>query len=99
MYSSRGRTSGHGTRLFTSLGIVLNVSNRLVTEICESFKLWSELDELERLMQFDIIPGMLDLIRSRLIQLGVECQEKVRASYISFDCILMSYTLDTGHPF
>lgn len=50
---------------------------KLVTEICESFKLWSELDELERLMQFDIVPGMLDLMRARLVQLGVECQEQI----------------------
>jgi len=51
--------------------------DRLVKEICESFKLWSELDELERLMQCDSIPGTLALIRSRIAQFGIECGEEV----------------------
>ena len=50
---------------------------RLVTEICESFKLWSELDELERLMQCDNIFGTLALMRTRMAQFGIDCQEEV----------------------
>jgi hypothetical protein len=50
---------------------------RLVKEICESFKLWSELDELERLMQCDNIFGTLALMRTRMAQFGIDCQEEV----------------------
>lgn len=50
---------------------------RLVKEICESFKLWSELDELERLMQCDNILGTLALMRTRMAQFGIDCQEEV----------------------
>jgi hypothetical protein len=64
-------------RAFPVATVTTEPLGRLVKEICESFKLWSELDGLERLMQCDNISGTLTLIRTRMAQFGIDCQEEV----------------------
>ncbi|KAG8829679.1 hypothetical protein FRC17_006198 [Serendipita sp. 399] len=50
---------------------------QLLTELLELLKLWSDLDELERLLQCEAIPETLALIRRRMCELGVTIQENV----------------------
>ncbi|KAG8772883.1 hypothetical protein FRC16_005529, partial [Serendipita sp. 398] len=51
--------------------------HRLLAEFFELLKLWSELDELERLLQCEAIPETLTLIKRRICELGVTAQETV----------------------
>ena len=66
-----------GAYVFSVAIVTTEHLGRLVKEICESLKLWSELDELERLMQCDNILGTLALMRTRMAQFGIDCQEEV----------------------
>ncbi|KAG8829493.1 hypothetical protein FRC18_009267 [Serendipita sp. 400] len=49
--------------------------HRLLAEFFELLKLWSEFDELERLLQCEAIPETLTLIKRRICELGVTAQE------------------------